>query len=157
MLLLLGVGVVLPSWALGPPPPSCLVALERSFDHPVLVTVLSPKMVYSMTEWPRMRAMAETEGFDVVAWRSHALSEREWEGATTRARWRASDIDGVSAGPVACAAWLGSPNHFPYSLVIERGRAHPWPIWGVLPDAAWVESLRFRRRALASADEGGGP
>ena len=132
-------------------------ALERSFSRPVLVTVLSPRMVYSMTEWPRMQTVAETEGFDVVVWRSRALSEQEWEDAIAKARWRASDIARVSAEPAACGAWVGSPNHFPYSAVMVRGRVHPWPIWGVLPDTAWIESLQVRRSALMSAGDGARP
>lgn len=114
-----------------------------------LVVVLSPKMVYSVTEWPRMRAAAVQGGFDVVAWRSPALPEREWRDAMVRARWSAADIAGVSTAPPECSQWLGRPNHFPYSLVVAHGRVHPSPIWGVLPDGVWVDSLQRRRRELA--------
>jgi hypothetical protein len=121
-----------------------------------LVVVLSPRMVYSMTEWPRMRAAAVSEGFGVVAWRSPALPEREWQDAVAKVRWSASDIARVSATPTACSSWLGQPNHFPYSVVIERGRVHPSPIWGVLPNPAWIESLQLRRRHLALTGAGVG-
>ena len=104
-----------------------------------------------------MQTVAESEGFDVVVWRARTVSEHEWDDAGTRARWRTSDIARVSAEPAACGAWIGSPNHYPYSAVMVRGRVHPWPIWGVLPDAAWIESLQFRRSALVSAVEGAGP
>ncbi len=124
--------------------------------HVALVVVLSPKMVYSMTEWPRMRAAALDEGFDVVAWRSPALPEREWQGAVVKAQWSASDIARVARTPAVCSTWLGMPNHFPYSVVVERGLVHPSPIWGVLPDAAWIESLRLRRRDVALAGERSG-
>lgn len=115
----------------------------------LVVVVLSPRMVYSMTEWPRMREAAVSEGFDVVAWRSPAVPEWEWQDAVVKLRWPASEIDAISTPPTICTTWLGQPNHFPYSVVIERGRAHPSPIWGVLPDAVWVESLRLRRRDAA--------
>jgi hypothetical protein len=113
-------------------------------------------MVYSVTEWPRMRASARAAGFDVVAWWSSGLSEREWQDAVVSAGWLPAEAHGVVPVPQACEAWVGQPNHFPYSVVIGRGHAHPWPVWGVLPDTAWVDSLRLRRAALVSTGEGVG-
>jgi hypothetical protein len=116
-----------------------------------LVAVLSPRMVYSMTEWRRMRALAIAHGFEVVAWRSPTLAEGEWQSATAKAGWSVAEASMVGSVPLACLAWIGSPNHFPYSQVLNGNRVHAWPVWGVLPDAAWVESLRLRQRALAEA------
>jgi hypothetical protein len=121
-----------------------------------LLVVLSPKMVYSMTEWPRMRAAAVSDGFDVVTWRLPTLPEQEWRDAVVKAQWPASDIASVAVAPKECGPWLGQPNHFPYSLVVERGHVHPSPIWGVLPDAAWVDSLQQRRRELKWVGKGAG-
>ena len=103
-----------------------------------------------------MRASAMAAGFDVMAWRSSGLSDDEWHDAVEKAGWLPAEASTVVAIPLACAAWVGRPNHFPYSVVIGRGQAHPWPIWGVLPDADWVESLRLRRSALMPLDEGAG-
>lgn len=130
------------------PPEACAEGGGLTTGHIVLV-VLSPKMVYSMTEWPRMRTTAARNGFEVVAWPSPALSEGEWQDAVVKARWSAADIASVSPAPSECSQWLGLPNHFPYSLVVEHGRVHPSPVWGVLPDAMWVDSLQLRRRELA--------
>ena len=98
-----------------------------------------------------MQAAAEAEGFVVMAWRSPLVPQAEWRSAVAQAGW-ARDFSELV--PTVCMAWLGRPNHFPYSLVIAQGRVHPWPIWGVLPDAAWVDSLQCRRVALASTGQG---
>jgi hypothetical protein len=92
-----------------------------------------------------MRATAVAEGFDVVAWWTPVLPAREWQEAVARAGWPAPEISGVRAVPTECVAWVGQPNHYPYSVVISGGSAHPWPIWGVLPDPAWAASLQLRR------------
>lgn len=132
-------------------PGECLRAMELPAGRTVLLSVLSPRMVYSMTEWPRMRLAAEADGFAVVAWRLPAVPDAEWRAAVKRAAWSWDVSEPV---PDACMDWLGRPNHFPYSWVIGPGGIHPWPIWGVLPDAAWVESLRCRRDGLVSPDQG---
>lgn len=146
--------VLVTGWARAEVPPlpgECLRALDLPTGRTVLLSVLSPRMVYSMTEWPRMRLAAEAEGFVVVAWRSPAVPDAEWRSAVTQAAWTRDASEPV---PDACIAWLGRPNHFPYSRVIGSGGIHPWPIWGVLPDVAWVESLRCRRDALVSDAQG---
>ena len=122
-----------------------------------VLSVLSPQMVYAMTEWPRMRAVALKMGFSVRAWRSPWVAEEEWRAAVGRAGWSGEVMDAVEAVPVTCRAWVGRPNHFPFSLVVSGGRVHAWPIWGVLPDEAWGASLDCRRRALAGEREGCGP
>lgn len=101
-----------------------------------------------------MRTGAEAEGLAVVSWRSPLVPKAEWRSAVVQAGWARDWSEPV---PTVCRNWLGRPNHFPYSLVIADGRVHPWPIWGVLPDAAWVESLRCRRSALEATGRGCGP
>ena len=117
----------------------------------MLVVVLSPHMVYSMTEWPRMQAVAEAEGFRVIAWWSPQVSAQEAVQAAERASWPMAVVSRVSAVPLECTDWVGAPNHFPYSRVLWQGRTHAWPIWGVLPDLPWIESLQWRVRALEDA------
>jgi hypothetical protein len=111
-------------------------------------------MVYSLTEWPRMRRAAVSEGFDVIAWWSPLLSEGEGAAAALNAGWHASEIVSVVPAPEACADLVARPNHFPYGVVVDQGRAHAWPILGVMPDDAWIESLLWRQRALRQVAEG---
>lgn len=150
-------------WAAAPitgrlePPTGCLQALASPDSHPLLLVVLSSRMVYSVTEWPRMRSVALDEGFAVVTWRSPAESEEEWQAAVRVAGWPDAEAGQVRPVPPACAAWLGRPNHFPFSRIFEGGRVHPWPIWGVLSDRAWQASLRCRRDALIRQSQGCGP
>lgn len=114
-------------------------------------------MVYSVTEWPRMRAAAEAEGFDVVAWWASGLADGESAAAADVAGWSDHEMADVVKVPAACAGFWGHANHHPYSRVLDQGRLHAWPIWGVMPDRAWVESLRWRLRALRQAGEGDWP
>lgn len=118
----------------------------------MLVSVLSPRMVYSMTDWPRMRSAALAQGFGVVAWWSPRVTAQEAAEAASRAGWPMTVLRQTSAVPEACADWVGEPNHFPYTRVLLRGGAHPWPIWGVLPDHRWIESLHWRVHALEAAE-----
>ncbi len=118
---------------------------------PVLVSVLSPQMVYSMNEWPRMRAVAQAQGYGVVAWWSPRVSEQEASEAAARAGWPLAVLRQTSVVPEDCRGWVGEPNHFPYTRVLRQGRTHAWPIWGVLPDHRWIESLQLRVRALETA------
>lgn len=145
-----------PAWAFDAAlPAACLEHLGQTSGHPVVVAVLSPRMVYSMTEWPRMRSEAVAQGFDVVAWRTPAVPEREWQEAANRAGWSDPEIVSVPPMPANCVQWFGQPNHFPFSTVVDRGRAHAWPVWGVLPDGAWAESLHVRLKGLESGRGGG--
>ena len=139
-----------------PPPRACAEAAGLG-EQPVLLTVLSPRMVSSISEWPRMKSVARTLGLAVVAWRSPWVSEAEWRASVERAGWPADEAGAIDAVPLPCRAWVGHPNHFPYSVIVEGGRTHPWPIWGVLPDPAWVASLGCRRQALQGGGGGCGP
>lgn len=120
----------------------------------MVVAVLSPRMVYSMTEWPRMRATALSEGFGVVAWWSPDLTGNEGAAAAEKAGWTTSDMANVTQVPSECVASVGRPNHYPFSVVLDRWKVHDWPIWGVMPDQAWVDSLHWRLFALRRPVEG---
>lgn len=128
-------------------PSECLAQVAPFSRDPLVVAVISPRMVYSMTEWPRMRAAARQAGWRVVTVKAPGLREEEWQGAFVSAGGT-SISDGVRAMPTACETEWRGLNHFPYSVVALEGRSHPWPIWGVLPDQEWVESLSFRLKRL---------
>jgi hypothetical protein len=118
---------------------------------PVVVMLISPRMLYSLLEWPRMRSGALVAGFDVVTWKAPGVSAQEWAQAIQAARWTPAQSDLVSDVPAACAAWLQRVNHFPFSTVVLGRHAHEWPIWGVLTDEAWAVSLALRLDALRDA------
>jgi hypothetical protein len=126
---------------------ACQTVLPLS-AAPILIMVISPRMVYSMLEWPRMRMLAQGAGFQVVTWRVQGLLPTEWDRAVHAALWPADLRDLAAEIPSVCSVALGRMNHFPYSRVTAHGLLHAWPIWGVLPDEAWLASLEFRREAL---------
>lgn len=138
-------------------PVACRDAAGLDGKGDAVIAVLSPRMVYSLTEWPRLRRLAMNDGLRVIAWRSSEIGETEWRAALDRAGWTAEEADAVAQVPVACAAWVARPNHFPYTWVVAPGGAVSWPIAGVLPDAAWLASLRLRRGMLAQVGEEGRP
>ena len=113
--------------------------------------LISPRMVYSMLEWPRMRSVALAAGFDVVTWKAPGVSANEWSEAVQAARWTLSQSALISDAPAACATWLQRLNHFPVSSVVEGDQVHDWPIWGVLSDEAWAASLALRLGFLKDA------
>jgi len=109
---------------------------------PVVLMTLSPHMVYSFLEWRRMRAVAADEGFCVVPARDPRVPPDEWRQAASRA-----GLPELLSAP--SLADLGVPqvlflNHAPTSQVWCRGRAHTWPIFGVMTDIGWRRSLRAR-------------
>lgn len=118
---------------------------------PVVVMVISPRMVYSMLEWPRMRTVALAAGFEVVTWTAPGVSAQEWDQAVGAARWTPWQSALISEAPAACAAWLQNPNHLPLSAVVLGGQVHGWPILGVLSNEAWVASLEMRLTSLKDA------
>ncbi|MDQ7745656.1 hypothetical protein [Hydrogenophaga pseudoflava] len=122
-------------------------------SRPTVVVVLSPHMVYSVTEWPRMKSAAEADGFEVVAWWLPDLTDDERTGAAERAGWPVAERSRVHRVPPECAAWVGRPNHYPYTRVLDQGRLHGWPIWGVMSNQAWLDSLRSRLHALRQPTE----
>jgi hypothetical protein len=103
---------------------------------------LSPRMVYSLLEWRRMRAVAADEGFCVIPARDPRVPPGEWRQAVSRA-----GLPELDAAP--SLANLGVPqalffNHAPTSQVWRCGQAHAWPIFGVMTDIGWRRSLRAR-------------
>ena len=128
-------------------PPECARLIPAPTERPILVAVLSPRMVYSVLEWPRLRAVAEQEGFDIVAWWAPGIPYQESEAAAIKAGWDIKERTSVGITPAECRSWVGWPNHFPFSRVMVWGRAHEWPIWGVMPDGDWRTSLTFRAGA----------
>jgi hypothetical protein len=129
-------------------PLGCVQAVPRVAQGPVVLTVLSPRMVYSMTEWPRMQAVAQHAGFQVLAWHPASVPHSEWVAAARAAAWPEALTQAVRPVPPPCAAMLGAMNHHPHSLVLDARRFHGWPVWGVLSDSAWRDALAFRHMAL---------
>lgn len=119
---------------------------------PVVVMLISPRMVYSMSEWPRMRLAALAAGFEVVTWKAPGVSAQEWAQAVHVTHWPRSQSALIGDVPAACTAWLRRLNHFPFSSVVLGGQVHQWPIWGVLSDEAWTASLALRLEALKGAN-----
>lgn len=93
-----------------------------------------------------MAAMAHQDGWRVQAFRDPGVPDDEWLAATELGdlrSWRTLPVMDLVAGQ-AC----GMLNHAPTALVARCGRVHPWPIWGVMPDAAWRHVLASRRADL---------
>lgn len=118
---------------------------------PVVVMLISPRMAYSMSEWPRMRLAALKAGYEVVTWKAPGVSDQEWAQAVQVTHWTSAQSALIGDVPPACAAWWRGPNHFPFSSVVLGGQVHEWPIWGVLSDVAWTASLALRLEALKGA------
>ena len=114
--------------------------------QPTAHILLSPRMPYAMQEWRRMVTSARTNGFQVVSWRDPRVPDAEWKAAV-----EAADATALRDAPVLAletAASCGMLNHSPATVVTRCGRSHPWPILGVMPDAAWLEVLATRRTDL---------
>jgi hypothetical protein len=109
---------------------------------PVVLMALSPRMVYSLLEWRRMRALAADAGWCVIPARDPRVPLLEWQQAVTRA-----NLPELRAAP--SLADLGVPsapflNHAPTSQAWLCGHSHPWPIFGVMTDTGWQRSLHAR-------------
>lgn len=111
-------------------------------------------MVYSVIEWPRMRSAAEAEGFEALVWWASDLTGDEVAAAAEMAGWSDHEMARVAPVPAECAGVVGRANHYPYSRVLDRGTLHAWPIWGVMPNPAWLDSLRWRLHSLRQSMEG---
>lgn len=108
--------------------------------------VLSPRMVYSLREWRRMRSGAERAGYrvdtrldprvPVSEWRSAALAQGE------------AELENLPFIDLVDAAALDLLNHAPAASVAWDGRSHPWPILGIMPNQAWLSLLEARLQAL---------
>jgi hypothetical protein len=129
----------------------CFVRSPTEANKPVVIMLLSPRMVYSLLEWSRMRQAAEALGYRVLSWKDPRVPEAEWRAALTSPASTIADADALHAMPAHCQSiWRGA-NHSPMSFVLLGSHLHPWPIWGVMPDEAWREALRFRVHALQCA------
>lgn len=112
----------------------------------VVQMVLSPRMPYALQEWRRMAAVAREAGFQVASFRDPRVPEAEWQDAVAAAglpELRQTPPLDLEAGQ-ACQVL----NHAPATIVARCGRAHAWPILGVMPDQMWLDLLNSRRAAL---------
>ncbi|MDR2129054.1 MAG: hypothetical protein LBP52_08320 [Burkholderiaceae bacterium] len=116
---------------------------------PAIVMVLSPRMVYALQEWPRMKAAARAAGFDVTGVRDPQTPAGEWAqlGRVTFLTDLAL-IAPMSAALQADFARHGALNHMPSTLVYWCGKPHPWPVLGVMPDKPWINALQARATQL---------
>lgn len=114
--------------------------------RPTLLVVLSPRMVYALREWPRLRDGALAMDFDVQGLRDPEVPAAEWRAAAAVAGLP----ELATWPPVSLSDWPGARvrNHWPMAWVRWQGRTHPWPILGVMPDAAWSQLLRQRLEDL---------
>ncbi len=110
---------------------------------PVAYLVVSPRMPYALAEWPRMRHGAEVAGFSVVTMRDPRVGDDEWQAAVQTADLPAAR-DLLPLRSPALIKAFGPLNHFPVALVACGDRIHPWPVLGVMPEAAFVAVLRQR-------------
>lgn len=115
-------------------------------DSTTVMVLLSPRMVYALQEWPRMRHVAQQAGFAVSAWRDPRVSKDEWREAVLSLGL--PEMVSVPVLPPSVAAPCGLLAHAPSALVAHRGRVHPWPVHGVMPDAQWLAVLRSREQWL---------
>lgn len=127
----------------------CLLAgLTRVPTQATVAMLLSPRMVYSLHEWPRMRAVAEESHFQVLALKDPRVPASEWDDALVASGLDGTDRQRLHDLPAECHSLWSRVDHLPYSLVFLDSSMHAWPILGVMPDTAWRDSLEFRRRAL---------
>lgn len=128
----------------------------HTHDTPVLRMLLSPRMPWALPEWPRMQRLAQEHGLQVQTWRDPRVPPSEWLAATHAAGL--PELAHIPALDEAQAAAQGLLHHAPSSLVgrctwatpsaASTCRWHPWPILGVMPDAAWVALLQHRLNQL---------
>jgi len=123
--------------------------LDRGHGQTTVLMVLSPRMVYALREWPRMRQAAQDAGFRVLAARDPRVPLAEW-WAGIRAAGQ-PELAFMETVDEHMAVKLGALNHTPASLVARCGQWHPWPVLGVMPDVTWVSVLRAREAQLKEA------
>ena len=131
------------------------MGLEAGGARPMILVMLSPRMAYSIHEWPRMAGAAQAAGFDVQVFRDPRVPKPEWEAAT-----RVDGFDALAAVEAPDAQTLQTfkthhaMNHAPAALV-KCGRViHPAPVLGVMPDIAWTAVLRQRVGELPGCASG---
>lgn len=130
----------------GCPPPDQVLDLRA---QTAVMVVLSPRMPYALQEWRRMKKVAEEAGYQVTGLRDPRVPLSEWMDAV-----QASEDMELTQMPAIdqdqAAAW-GVLNHIPASVVTRCGKTHPWPILGVMPNAAWLDVLHSRTAQLGAA------
>ena len=129
----------------------CLVSPPTDASKPVVIMLLSPRMVYSLLEWARMRQTAEALGYRVLSWKDPRVPEAEWRAALGSPAATTTDPEALLAMPAQCDSLWRGMNHSPMSFVLLESHLHPWAVWGVMPEEAWSEALRFRLLALRRA------
>lgn len=129
----------------------CFAGSPTDADKPVVVMLLSPRMVYTLLEWTRMRQAAEALGYRVLGWKDPRVPEAEWRAALASPSATTTDPDALLAMPAQCDSLWRGMNHSPMGFVLSGAHLHPWPVWGVMPEEAWSEALRFRLLALRRA------
>jgi hypothetical protein len=129
----------------------CFVGSPTEANKPVVIMLLSPRMVYTLLEWTRMRRAAEALGFRVLSWKDPRVPEAEWQSALASPVATTTDPEALLAMPAQCDSLWRGMNHSPMSFVLLGAHLHPWPVWGVMPEEAWSEALRFRLLALRRA------
>ncbi|OJV49976.1 MAG: hypothetical protein BGO36_05445 [Burkholderiales bacterium 68-10] len=115
-------------------------------QSPVLHVILSPRMPYALKEWRRMASVGQQAGWRVMAFRDPQVPDAEWQAATVAGDlqpWR-----GMPPMDLSVAQACRMLNHAPTVVLSRCGRVHPWPVWGVMPDAAWAHVLAARRADL---------
>lgn len=105
-------------------------------QRPVVLAMISTRMGYSVTEWARLRDQADAAGFRVLLWRDPLDSTD------------AQAVPGTSTVSAGCLPVWGVINHYPFVRVALGNHVHAWPVWGVMPDHAWRETLLQRLRGL---------
>ena len=114
--------------------------------QPVAQMVLSPRMPYALQEWRRMAGVAREAGFHVVVFRDPRVAQDEWLQAVAAAG--AMELTEAPALDPDTGRACQVLNHSPATIVVRCGGAHPWPILGAMPDAAWHGLLQARRTEL---------
>ena len=121
-------------------------ALGLPSSGAAMLTVLSPRMVYALREWPRMKAAAQERGFEVIVRRDPQVPYDEWRAALLEADL--PELGAVPAIEPELAASCGLLNHFPSTLVARCDHVHPWPVLGVMPSDMWQVVLAQRLESL---------
>ena len=100
-------------------------------------------MPYALREWPRMASVARRAGFELAVFRDPRVPLAEWQAAVqdlNRDDWR--DVPALDMHLAQTCQLL---NHAPAAVLSRCGNVHAWPVWGVMPDAAWLHVLNARR------------
>lgn len=133
----------------------CLLNPVGAQTRVTVVMLLSPRMAYSLLEWPRMKAAAEGAHFQVLAWKDPRVTASEWDDALAVSGLDRVDRQRLHDQPALCHSLWNRVDHLPFSQVFLGSSVHAWPILGVMPDTAWLDSLELRRQALLHAEPKG--